>query len=112
MPPDEQRVVSGGGPPTVRSWTKRGGAWLAGPGDGGAGAVLRFGAEDNLAMAARLSAAGNDVDLRVYPESMQGFTSHPTLMARAAPDGIETWLPGRLVDGSPGSPVPPSSFAT
>ena len=52
--------------------------------------------EDNLAMAARLSAAGNQVDLRVYPESMHGFTSHPTSMAEAALDGVETWLAGRL----------------
>jgi acetyl esterase len=53
--------------------------------------------EDNLAMAARLSAAGNEVDLRVFPESMHGFTSHPTAMATAALDGVETWLASRLV---------------
>jgi acetyl esterase/lipase len=52
--------------------------------------------EDNLAMAARLSAAGNEVDLRVFPESMHGFTSHPTCMATAALDGVETWLASRL----------------
>ena len=52
--------------------------------------------EDNLAMAARLSAAGNQVDLRVFPESMHGFTSHPTSMATAALDGVETWLANRL----------------
>jgi acetyl esterase len=52
--------------------------------------------EDNLAMAARLSAAGNEVDLRVFPESMHGFTSHPTSMATAALDGVETWLANRL----------------
>lgn len=52
--------------------------------------------EDNLAFAARLSAAGNDVDLRVFPESMHGFTSHPTSMATAALDGVETWLASRL----------------
>jgi acetyl esterase len=52
--------------------------------------------EDNLAMAARLSAAGNKVDLRVFPASMHGFTSHPTSMAAAALDGVETWLASRL----------------
>jgi acetyl esterase/lipase len=56
--------------------------------------------EDNLAMAARLSAAGNDVDLRVFPESMHGFTSHPTSMATAALRRIEAWLAGRLDDQS------------
>ncbi len=52
--------------------------------------------EDNLAMAARLSAAGNEVDLRVFPESMHGFMSHPTAMARFALAGVETWLASRL----------------
>ncbi len=52
--------------------------------------------EDNLAMAARLSAAGNEVDLRVFPEAMHGFTSHPTSMAAAALDGVEAWLASRL----------------
>jgi acetyl esterase/lipase len=54
--------------------------------------------EDNLAMAARLSAAGTEVDLQVFPESIHGFTSHPTSMARAALDGVERWLAGRLDD--------------
>jgi acetyl esterase/lipase len=52
--------------------------------------------EDNLAMAARLSAAGNEVDVRVFPEAMHGFTSHPTTMATVARDGIERWLADRL----------------
>ena len=52
--------------------------------------------EDNLVMAARLSAAGNEVDLRIYPESPHGFTGHPTGMARAALNGRDSWLAERL----------------
>ena len=52
--------------------------------------------DDNLAMAARMSAAGNEVDLRVFPESPHGFTSSPTAMATAALNGIESWLASRL----------------
>jgi acetyl esterase len=52
--------------------------------------------EDKLAMAARLSAAGNEVDLRVYPESPHGFTDHPTATAKTALDGIESWLSDRI----------------
>jgi acetyl esterase len=48
--------------------------------------------QDNLAMAARLSAARVDVDLRVYPASPHAFTAHPTPMARAALEDIQTWL--------------------
>jgi acetyl esterase/lipase len=44
--------------------------------------------EDNLAMAARLSAAGVDVDLSIYPEAPLGFSGHPTPMARAARERI------------------------
>ena len=47
---------------------------------------------DNLAMAGNLSAAGVDIDLRIYPESPHGFTGHPTPMARAAQDDMTTWL--------------------
>ncbi len=52
--------------------------------------------QDNLALAARLSAAGVDVDLRIYPESPHGFTGHPTAMARAALDDVEAALSTHL----------------
>ncbi len=52
--------------------------------------------EDNLAMATRLSAAGVNVDLSIYPASPHGFTGHQTPMAHAALDGIDAWLRVRL----------------
>lgn len=52
--------------------------------------------EDNLAMAARLSAAGVAVDLRIYPSAPHGFTGHATPMARAARDHIDAWLQTQL----------------
>jgi acetyl esterase len=58
--------------------------------------------EDNLIMAARLSAAGGEVDVRVYPESPHGFTLHPTAMASAALDDIESWLAERFLADSCG----------
>jgi acetyl esterase/lipase len=48
--------------------------------------------EDNLTMAARLAAAGTDVDVRAYPESPHGFTSFPIAMAEAATRDMEEWL--------------------
>lgn len=54
--------------------------------------------EDNLVMAARLSAAGGEVDVRVYPESPHGFTLHPTTMASIALNDIESWLAERFLD--------------
>ncbi|MFD4025673.1 alpha/beta hydrolase [Streptomyces sp. NPDC058576] len=52
--------------------------------------------EDNLTLAGRLSAAGNDVELRVYPASPHGFTGHPTALAATALDGINSWLRDRI----------------
>ncbi|MCZ9882427.1 alpha/beta hydrolase [Arthrobacter sp. B2a2-09] len=52
--------------------------------------------EDNLAMAARLSDAGVEVDLRIYPASPHGFTGHSTPMARAALEHIDAWLRAQL----------------
>jgi acetyl esterase len=51
---------------------------------------------DNLVMAAQLSAAGVLVDLGIYPAAPHGFTRHPTAMARAARDDIQTWLLDQL----------------
>lgn len=52
--------------------------------------------EDNLAMASRLSAAGVEVELGVYPASPHGFTGHPTSMAHTALGHIESWLRSQL----------------
>lgn len=54
--------------------------------------------EDNLVMAARLSASGGEVDIRVYPASPHGFTLHPTAMGAAAVRHIESWMADRLVE--------------
>ncbi len=62
--------------------------------------------EDNLVMAARLSAAGGEVDVRVYPESPHGFTLHPTAMASTALDDIESWLAERFLADGCGPEVP------
>ncbi|NLE78639.1 MAG: alpha/beta hydrolase [Rhodococcus sp.] len=51
--------------------------------------------EDNLVMAARLAAAGVEVDLRVFPASPHAFSVHETSMARAASNGIDEWLRDR-----------------
>lgn len=56
--------------------------------------------EDNLAMAARLSAAGNVVDLRIYPDSPHGFTGHPTRLATTAVSDIHSWLRQRSDDAA------------
>ncbi|MCS3780361.1 acetyl esterase/lipase [Tsukamurella ocularis] len=51
---------------------------------------------DNLLMAARLSAAGNDVDLRIYPDVPHGFSNHPTPVGRSAAAAVDSWLLGTV----------------
>ncbi|MDX6741083.1 alpha/beta hydrolase [Actinocorallia sp. A-T 12471] len=52
--------------------------------------------EDTLIMAARLSAAGNQTTLHLYPDAPHGFTTHPTAMAQTALTAINSWLQDRL----------------
>ena len=48
--------------------------------------------DDNLYVAARLAAAGNDVELAVYPEGPHGIESAPTAMGRVARQRIYDFL--------------------
>lgn len=48
--------------------------------------------DDSLFLAARLEAAGNDVDLRVYPECNHSFTGLPTAMAARAQSVVDGFL--------------------
>lgn len=47
---------------------------------------------DNRAMAARVSAAGGEVDLRIYPDAPHAFTNRDTDTAKAARHDIDCWL--------------------
>jgi acetyl esterase/lipase len=48
--------------------------------------------DDSLFMSARWRAAGNEAELRVYPEAVHGFNLFPTGMARAANDAQHEFL--------------------
>jgi acetyl esterase len=48
--------------------------------------------DDSLFMAARWQAAGNDAELRVWPESTHGFTAFPIELARAANASVYEFL--------------------
>ncbi|MEV6238394.1 alpha/beta hydrolase [Lentzea sp. NPDC051838] len=47
---------------------------------------------DNKAMAARVRAAGGEVDLRIYPGAPHAFTNRDTEVAKAARHDIECWM--------------------
>jgi acetyl esterase/lipase len=52
--------------------------------------------EDNLAMAIRWAAAGNESELDVYPDSPHAFDVFPTQMAEAARQTTLAWLGARF----------------
>ena len=54
--------------------------------------------DDSLFMAARWQAAGNDVELRIWPESIHGFTAFPLALARAANAAQYEFLRSALSD--------------
>jgi acetyl esterase/lipase len=64
-------------------------------------AILTIGSSDSLLddstfMAARLAAAGNEVDLAVYPEGPHGIESMPTAMGKVAKERIFDFLRAHL----------------
>ena len=52
--------------------------------------------EDNLALAARLSAAGGEVDVRVYPESLSRLHVLPDGDGERRVTDVESWLADRF----------------
>ena len=54
--------------------------------------------DDSLFMAARWQAGGNRVELRVWPDSIHGFTAFPIALARTARDAQHAFLRAVLSD--------------
>jgi acetyl esterase len=52
--------------------------------------------DDSLFMSARWQAAGNEAELRVYPEAVHGFNLFPTGMSRASNDAQHEFLRSAL----------------
>jgi acetyl esterase/lipase len=52
--------------------------------------------DDSLFLAARLEAAGNDVELAVYPEGPHGIDTSPTALGRVARERLYEFLRSRL----------------
>jgi acetyl esterase len=63
--------------------------------------------DDSLFLAARLAAAGNDVELAVYPEGPHGIEGCPTTLGRMARERIYGFLRTRLTAGSHPPPLTP-----
>jgi acetyl esterase len=61
--------------------------------------------DDSLFMAARWRAAGNDAELKVWPESLHGFTAFPLAVARAANEAQYDFLRVALGVTPAGSPA-------
>jgi acetyl esterase/lipase len=60
--------------------------------------------DDNLFLAARLAAAGNTVELAVYPEGPHGIESSPTTLGRIARQRIYDFLGAAIEPASERSP--------
>lgn len=60
--------------------------------------------DDSLFLASRLAAAGNRVELAVYPEGPHGIEGSPTTLGRIARERIYGFLRTRIAAG----PHPPS----
>jgi acetyl esterase len=54
--------------------------------------------DDSLFMAARWQAAGNEAELRIWPESTHGFTAFPIAIARAANANVHEFLRETVAD--------------
>jgi acetyl esterase/lipase len=61
--------------------------------------------DDNLFLAARLDAAGNDVELAVWPECPHGIPGMPTTLGRLAAERIDHYVRARLASESARAPA-------
>jgi acetyl esterase/lipase len=63
--------------------------------------------DDSLFMAARWQAAGNEAELRVWPEVLHGFGAYPLAISRAAAEAQWAFLSAALPASA--SPAPPGA---
>ena len=52
--------------------------------------------DDSLFMDARWRAAGNEAELRVWPECVHGFTAYPLALSRAALESMYDFARAKL----------------